>query len=607
MKLKAVILAAGEGTRLHPFSTKEYPKVLFPFRGKPLLCYHIEEFLEAGVRDFIVVCNPENKVAVSGIVKKEHPNLKIALVVQDKQLGPAHSAYAAKDQLRGTDFFILKYGDSWTKASRLKMILSQFPKDPRDGIVFLTKVSDFKRFGIARFEGETLVKIVEKPAKNPPSDLAWRGISVLSVQKFLAGFSKDKVGPGKKEVPPPEYVLRAKGRLNYRIVKYSKLDLGYPWDILLLNRAVLDRFGGQNLGRRIGAGASISPKSFIGPRAVIGPGVRIGDYVSLERAWVGKDAVIEDSYLMPGARIGSGAKIKRTVVGRKTEIGPGFVTKDQTRGKNKVFVKGEYREAPFSALGCFLGHRVKVGPKLFSDSGRVVYSGREVNKNIVHDILPIRAVFFDADNTIYNTRKVAKLADKRAMAYLASGTPYRPEDLYDYWHDKIVAKLKQSQNPKLRHRHYSYQRLIKEFKLGKSSQRTFLAFRSELVKHLEPAAHLKGVLGRLGDYQKAIVSEDNRDLIDFKLKALGLWKYFDLVIAASDIGTMKPSSTYFQSTLAKLKLYPGQAVMIGDDWEKDLALAFDLGLRTIIWGKKDSRAHRALKDFRKLPGLLKII
>jgi len=602
-------LAAGEGTRLHPFSTKEYPKVLFPFRGKPLFCYHIEEFLKAGVCDFIVVCNPKNKEAINRIIRKRYSDLKISLVVQEKQLGPAHSAYAAKDQLRGTDFFVLKYADSWTKASSLKMILSQFSKDPQDGIVFLTKVRDFKRFGIARFEGETLVKIVEKPAKNPPSDLAWRGISVLGVQKFLAGFSKDKVWPGKKEVPPPEYVLRAGGRLNYRIVKYSKLDLGYLWDILLLNRAVLNKFGGQNLGRRIGAGASISPKSFIGPRTVIGPRVRIGDYVSLERAWVGKDAVIEDSYLMPGARIGSGAKIKKTVVGRKTEIGPGFITKDkdQTKGKNKVFVKGEYREAPFSALGCFLGHKVKVGPKLFSDSGKVVYSGREVNKNIVHDILPIRAVFFDADNTIYNTQKVAKFADKQAMAYLASGTPHRPENLYDYWRDKIVAKLKQSRNPKLRHRRYSYQRLIKEFKLGKSAQRTFLAFRSELVKHLEPAAHLKGVLGKLGDYQRVIVSEDNRDLIDFKLKALGLWEYFDLVIAAPDVGAMKPSSKYFQYALAKLKLHPGEVVMIGDDWEKDLAQAFDLGLRTIIWGKEDIRAHRVLKDFRKLPGLLGII
>ena len=178
MRIKALILAAGEGKRLWPFSSKEDPKVLLPFLGKPLLCYHLEEFKQAGIAEFVVVCNPQNKSYIQKMLKRRYPRWQIEFAVQKKLLGPAQAIYAAHREIQRADFFILKYADSLEKNFKISLLLNRLKKNPQDGIISLFRVSDFGRFGIARFQGKKLCAIVEKPKKNPPSDLAWRGLSI---------------------------------------------------------------------------------------------------------------------------------------------------------------------------------------------------------------------------------------------------------------------------------------------------------------------------------------------------------------------------------------------------------------------------------------------
>ncbi|MDD5627076.1 MAG: HAD-IA family hydrolase [Patescibacteria group bacterium] len=607
MKIKAVILAAGEGSRLYPFSTRENPKILMRFCGKPLLLHHIAEFLEHKIEDLVIVCNPQNRDLVQGIVAGAYPRLKVAFVVQKELSGPSRAIYEARKELQGADFFVLKYADSFSPVSPLPLLLKCLKENPKDGAILLFQVKDFKRFGIARFVSGKLVEIVEKPHKNPPSNLAWRGMSILSCDKFLQGFEKEVIRRGASEVAPPEYVLRVKGELNYQIINGEIFDLGYPWDILTFNRLLLDKFGGHVLSKKIGKNVRISSKSYIGPKAILGDGVKIGEYVSLEEAYVARDTEIRDSYVMPRARIGEACQIQKSVIGGEVNVGSHFKTKIKSKGKVKVFAKGDYKETSFSTLGCFLGPRVKVQNEISSEAGRIVYPDREVNKNIVQDILPIRAIFFDADNTLYQSRDAAQAADLAAMAYLAGGAKYESKELYNIWRNKIVVSLKESKSPVMRHRQYSYQRLIDKLKLRHRARRAFLIFREGLVKKLRIAPHLKTVLERLKDYKKIVVSEDNQDLIQFKLKKLDLEGYFDLVIAAETIGAMKPDKRYFDYALKRLKLWPGECVMIGDDWEKDLEIACKLGLRTIKWGDEDKRAHRNMKDFRTLLEILRII
>lgn len=607
MLIKAVILAAGEGSRLYPFSTKQNPKVALPFLGRPLFFYHIDEFLKCGIRDFIFVCNEKNREKIQAMCEKNYPRLSASFATQKKLLGPAQAVFTARAKLAAADFFILKYADSLIQDSALPFILDFFKKDPRDGAILLFPISDFKRFGIARFREKRLAEIVEKPQKNPPSNLAWRGLSILSAKSFLQGFCKETLIPGATEVPTPEYVLRAGGVLNYKIVNFKNFDLGYPWDILTYNRVLIDQFGGKILTQKIGKNAQISPKSYIDAKTVLEDNAQIGDYVSLENTHIGANTVISESYIMPGAKIGRNCKIIKSVIGQGVKIGDNFKTKTQAKGKIKVWSKGERKETPFSALGCFLGSKVIVKNKITAEPGKIVCPGKEVNKNIVHDILPVRAIFFDADNTLYPTREAAAKADQKAMAYLAKGSVYSAPRLCHFWLEKIVAKVKQSKSPRERSRLYSYQELVKRYGLSQDPRKAYLIFRQTLVKILKPYPYVLPMLKELKNYLKIVVSEDNQDLIQYKLQKLGLARYFDSVVAAEDIGTMKPSAKYFTSALEKFKLQSAECAMIGDAWEKDLEPAAILGMRTIKLGEEDRRANRSIKDFRMLGKTLRKI
>jgi len=54
MNLKGLVLAAGEGSRLRPF-TFSRPKHLIPLLGKPMICYAVDDLVKAGVRDIGVI------------------------------------------------------------------------------------------------------------------------------------------------------------------------------------------------------------------------------------------------------------------------------------------------------------------------------------------------------------------------------------------------------------------------------------------------------------------------------------------------------------------------------------------------------------------------
>lgn len=181
----------------------------------------------------------------------------------------------------------------------------------------------------------------------------------------------------------------------------------------------------ENLSRHIGRGVSIAARSYIGAQTVIEDGAQIGDDVSLERAHIGKNVVLENTYVMAGTRIGEGAVIKHSVLGENCQIGKNFQTRDHTSSNIKIPVKGEYIKTGKKDLGCFLGHEVKVAPNLFAQPGKIVYNHKLVTQNITQHLLPLKAILIDADNTLYPSRQNAPQADRKAMAYLAAQTKYQ--------------------------------------------------------------------------------------------------------------------------------------------------------------------------------------
>lgn len=201
---KAVIAAAGFGTRFLP-QTKAMPKEMLPLIDKPIIQYVVEELVEAGIKDIIIISG-SNKRSIedhfdtpnqdlvanlqAGGAKKE-PLLReveaignMANFVYIRQKGPYGNAtpVACASHLIGNEPFIYTFADDFFKASpgRTQQMIDAHEKHG-GSILACKKIEDdaeYDRYGIAagdKIDDGLLkvTKIVEKPGKeNAPSDLA---------------------------------------------------------------------------------------------------------------------------------------------------------------------------------------------------------------------------------------------------------------------------------------------------------------------------------------------------------------------------------------------------------------------------------------------------
>jgi glucose-1-phosphate thymidylyltransferase len=107
MTLQAVILAAGEGTRLRPL-TQNRPKALIPVANKPIIEHTILSLVEAGIRDIIVVVGYRKEQVMRHLARLSLP---VMIVRQTEQMGTGHALLSAKEKIAG-DVIVLP-GDNY--------------------------------------------------------------------------------------------------------------------------------------------------------------------------------------------------------------------------------------------------------------------------------------------------------------------------------------------------------------------------------------------------------------------------------------------------------------------------------------------------------------
>jgi len=181
--LKGVILAGGLGTRLYPL-THVSNKHLLPVYNKPMIFYPIETLVRAGITDAIVVTSGPHVGHFLGVLKN------------GKELGLKHLEYAYQEKpdggiadalLQALDFadgenVVVILGDNTTDYDISKEVQS-FKKG---AMIFLKKVDDPHRFGVAIFDDKDknkIVRIEEKP-KDPKSNMAVTGLYIYDPKVF---------------------------------------------------------------------------------------------------------------------------------------------------------------------------------------------------------------------------------------------------------------------------------------------------------------------------------------------------------------------------------------------------------------------------------------
>ncbi len=214
---KAVITDAGFASRYLPI-TKTVPKGMLPLGNKPIMQYVVEECVEAGIEEIIIVATPEGKpiyedyfnnsvnkikkqLSVMGKADRYEPVQrvldfpKIIVITQDETLpyGNGSPVVSAQKFLEGEDAFLVLYSDDviFGKTGDAKSMVDLYEENPDvDGVIMSQEIEpgDVVKYGTIAFkEGSTtdLDHIVEKPDKGTePSLLASYGRYLLTSEIF---------------------------------------------------------------------------------------------------------------------------------------------------------------------------------------------------------------------------------------------------------------------------------------------------------------------------------------------------------------------------------------------------------------------------------------
>ena len=177
LKRKGVILAGGKGTRLSPM-TRAVSKHLLPVYNKPMIYYPLTILMLAGVRDILVITNPEDKSQFMSLLGNGSEwDAKIQYAEQGSPNGIAEAILIAEPFLEGSSS-ILVLGDTLLYGNGLGRKLLEFGKN--DGAqVIGVEVSNPREFGIVELDANGNVISLEEKPSDPRSNIAIPGIYFL--------------------------------------------------------------------------------------------------------------------------------------------------------------------------------------------------------------------------------------------------------------------------------------------------------------------------------------------------------------------------------------------------------------------------------------------
>ena len=413
MSVRAIILAAGKGTRMR----SDIPKVLHPVAGRPMISWVVDAVLSAGVDDITVIVG-HGADAVTAVLPDG-----VRSIIQEQQSGTGHAARvatAAMGDLSGATVLIVPGDSPLMTADTLRSLLAAHASGDAGCTVLTTRMPDPTGYGRVVRDGDAVDGIVEER----DADEATRAIQEVAVSTYVfdgealtaaLGGLKDDNEQGEYYLTDAVGLLAGLGRVGALSTPDHTETLGVnsheqlsAVDAVMrarINRAwmaagvrMLDPsrvyveagvtlepgatiYPGVHLAgtSRVGADAIVGPDCFV-VDSTIGRGARVW-YSVVRGTEVGEDADVGPfASLRPGTVLGASAKagtfveVKASTIGRGSKVPHLSYIGDATIGQDSNIGAG--------TITCnydgFRKHRTTIGSRVFIGSDTMLVAPVEI-------------------------------------------------------------------------------------------------------------------------------------------------------------------------------------------------------------------------------------
>lgn len=347
MNFKAIILAAGKGTRMK----SKYPKVIHKVCGKEMVNHVINVSQKSGVNDIVVILGHE-----SDVVKERLPKDSM-IAMQTEQLGTGHAVKMAKEYINDEDTIVVLCGDTpLIKEDTLKRLFAYHLENEYHATVLTTKVDNPTGYGrIIRDNNEDLLKIVEQKDANEEEKAVKEinsGIYCFNGKSLRESLDliDNNNAQGEYYLTDTIYIMRDRGQ---KVGAYNGSTIE---ELMGVNSRVELSKAEEIMRRRINEAHMVNGVTIIdtnstyiesdveiGNDTIIYPGVMLKGNTK-----IGSNCVIEMNSAIENSIIGDNTEVKNStiidsVVGENTTVGPYAYLRPKSNIGNNVKI-GDFVE-----------------------------------------------------------------------------------------------------------------------------------------------------------------------------------------------------------------------------------------------------------------------
>lgn len=386
--MKAVILAAGKGNNLTPFSDTR-PNPMLSVAGRYLFNHCLDQIQKAGISDVYVVVGHKKEKLLEEINQHVLNGVNLNVVEQKRPAGIGDAVMQVRDKILHGEYFLLIYGDIVTADNIFSKIQQSFHtfKSPVASIC-LPPSNDM--FGNVFLNANMkITRIVEKPKGDNLGNYVLSGVFILPETFF------DLLEKNKRNMEKAIKALVAGEGLRASMWEEDWLDIVYPWEILTANQILMDSWEDSVIAKTarlesnvtitgtvrieenvtIKAGAVLEGPCSIGAGSYIGNNSLIRGYTALgANCAVGYGVELKNCIIHKDSRIGRLSFIGDSVLGENVDIGAGTMTVNRTMDWKPVEMRHNKKtyKTGRTKLGAFIGDNVVIGAGNTLEPGIVI-------------------------------------------------------------------------------------------------------------------------------------------------------------------------------------------------------------------------------------------